>query len=150
MHYREIEDHDIPAIFAVRIQTWHTPRGAEELVQMGITPESVRAMLQAGTHRGWLAEIDGTVVGFTMGNRQNGEMWVVAVLPEWENQGIGRQLMERVESWLFSEGWSEIWLTTDPDETVRAIGFYRRLGWTDWKFERGDRYMRKSAPPRNT
>ena len=42
-----------------------------------------------------------------------------------------------------SEGWEEIWLTTDVDENLRAVGFYRHLGWEDWKFEDGDRFMRK-------
>jgi GNAT superfamily N-acetyltransferase len=51
--------------------------------------------------------------------------------------------MARVEEWLASEGCSEAWLTTDADENFRAVGFYKRLGWTDWKFEHGDRYMRK-------
>ena len=50
--------------------------------------------------------------------------------------------MALVEDWLWSEGWKEIWLTTDPDESVRAVGFYQRLGWKDWKLDR-DRYMRK-------
>ena len=114
---------------------------------MGITPESVQAMMQK-SHRGWVAEQAGRVVGFVMGNKSTGEMWVIAVLKECENQGIGRNLMARVEEWLWSEGWDEIWLTTDPDENYRAVGFYRRLGWVDWKFEGGDRFMKKSKGQR--
>ena len=33
------------------------------------------------------------------------------------------------------------WLTTDLDTSLRAYGFYRRQGWTDWKIERGLRWM---------
>ena len=87
------------------------------------------------------------VVGFAMGNRDDGEMWVIAVLKEFEDRGIGRRLLGFVEEWLFAEGWEEIWLTTDPDETFRAVGFYRRLGWRDWKLEPdGDRFMKKTNP----
>ena len=57
-------------------------------------------------------------------------------------RGIGKALLTRIEEWLWSEGWKEIWLTTDLDETDRAVGFYRHLGWKDWKIEK-DRYMKK-------
>lgn len=143
--YRELQPGDIAAIFEVRIKTWHNPHGAEELLRLGITPESVIAMLHT-SHRGWVAVDAGQVIGFVMGNQQTGEMWVIAVLPDYENRGVGRRLLTLVEDWLWSTGWRELWLTTDPDENFRAVGFYRRLGWVDWKFENGDRFMRKQSP----
>ena len=144
--YREITPDDMQSIFDVRVATWDNDRGLEELTQLGITHESVRAMLAAGSHRGWLCETDGQAVGFAMGNRQTGEMWVIAVLKANEGSGIGKKLLRLVEKWLFAEGWNEIWLTTDRDETIRAIGFYRHLGWIDWKIEpEGDRFMKKST-----
>ena len=145
MKYREIEFSDIPSIFEVRIATWHNDRAVEQMTEWGITEGSVKSMLEIGSHRGWLCEIKDRVVGFSMGNRENGEMWVVAVLKEFEAMGIGRELMSLVEGWLWSQGWSEIWLTTDPDELVRAVGFYRAIGWRDWKIE-GSRYMRRFRP----
>lgn len=145
MEYREITPDDMTAIFSVRVRTWHNPNGAEELEHMGINPTSVCEMLRS-SHKGWLAEENGEVVGFTMGNRETGEMWVIAVLQEFENRGIGRTLLQLVEDGLVSEGCHELWLTTDPDETTRAVGFYRHLGWDDWKMEDGDRYMKKTIP----
>lgn len=142
MIYRDLVPSDMEAIFNVRVKTWHNPQGAEELERMGITPTSVGERMQA-SHRGWVAEQEGRVVGFAMGKLETGEMWVIAVLPEYENQGVGRQLLTHVEEWLGLQGWKEIWLTTDPDENVRAVGFYRHLGWVDWKIENGDRFMRK-------
>lgn len=144
MTLREITESDLPALFRIRVQTWHNARGAEELTQLGITPDSVAVLLQT-THRGWIAEIDERPVGFAMGNKATGEMWVIAVLPDFEDQGIGQALLAKVEQWLFASGHQTIWLTTDPDENFRAVGFYRRLGWRDWKFADGDRFMRKSA-----
>ena len=142
MNFREIQISDIPATYEVRIATWDNDRGAEEMEAFGITLDSVKAMLECGSHRGWLCEIDNQVVGFAMGNRETGEMWVIAVLKEHEGKGIGKQLLTQVEDWLESEGWKEIWLTTDLDETIRAVGFYRHLGWEDWKIDK-DRFMRK-------
>lgn len=142
-NFREIRVGDIQAIFQVREATWHNDRGREEMQALGITPDSVRTLL-AASHRGWLCDIDSRVVGFAMGNRNTGEMWVIAVLRQYEGLGIGKRLLLLVEQWLAEEGWAEIWLTTDPDETLRAVGFYRRLGWIDWKIEPGgDRFMRK-------
>ena len=43
--------------------------------------------------------------------------------------GIGRELLTRVQAWLFSMGHRSIWLLANPDPTTRAYGFYRRLGW---------------------
>ena len=141
--FRKIVAEDMPAIFDVRVATWHNERGRDELTELGITHHSVCEMLQE-SHRGWLCEVESRVVGFAMGNKQNGEMWVIAVLQEFEGCGIGKRLLSLVEEWLFSQGWKEIWLTTDRDETMRAVGFYRHLGWSDWKIEPdGDRFMKK-------
>ena len=143
--FREIRPDDLDAIFEVRVATWHNDRGKSELTELGITHQSVQVMM-GDSHRGWLCEVDSQVVGFAMGNRSNGEMWVIAVLREYEGRGIGKRLLGLVEDWLFAEGWNEIWLTTDPDESLRAVGFYRHLGWTDWKLEpKGDRFMKKRA-----
>ncbi|MGI9457011.1 MAG: GNAT family N-acetyltransferase [Aeoliella sp.] len=139
---REIKPNDMEAIFDVRVKTWHHPYGEEEMLKMGITHESVCHMLEQ-SYRGWLAECDDQVIGFAIGNKVTGEMWVIAVLKEFENQGIGKLLMQRVEKWLISEGCAELWLTTDTNEDFRAVGFYRHLGWEDWKFEDGDRFMKK-------
>ena len=115
---------------------------------MGITPESVCEMMRI-SHRGWLAEENDRAVGFAMGNKTTGEMWVIAVLSEFENQGVGKRLLQLVEAWLIAEGCMKLWLTTDPDENMRCVGFYRHLGWKDWKFADGDRFMRKQiASPR--
>lgn len=92
--FREINGGDMQAIFDLRIATWHNDRGREELRELGITHRSVREML-AESHRGWLCEADSGVLGFAMGNRKTGEMWVIAVL---KNQG-GKALASACSSW---------------------------------------------------
>ncbi len=142
MRFREITKEDIPALFEVRTATDENRLTIEQLTRMGITPETVREKI-AGTFRGWLCEIEGRVVGFAMGNRATGEVWVIAVLPACIRMGIGTELMNRVEEWLFAEGCEAIWLTTDVDPALRAYGFYLKRGWVDDGIRDGDRYMKK-------
>ena len=49
--------------------------------------------------------------------------------------------MQCAEEWLARSGCVRAWLTTDLDPALRAYGFYRHRGWSDWKLERGLRWM---------
>ena len=147
MNYREVTPDDMPAIFDVRIRTWHNPNGKEELECMGITRRSVREMLKS-FHRGWLCETEGEIIGFAIGNKETAEMWVIAVLKEFEGKGIGGTLLTMIEDWLASEGIKESWLTTYPTEGTRAIGFYHHQGWERWKLQDGNLYMKKNIEQR--
>jgi hypothetical protein len=55
--------------------------------------------------------------------------------------------MALAEEWLAASGCRRAWLSTDLDTSLRAYGFYRKRGWTDWKIERGNRYMERRLPP---
>ena len=103
LNCREITPDDVPSLLAVRIATRENTYTMDQLRELGITAESVRALL-GKTHRGWLCEDEGRVVGFSMGNKQHGEIWVIAVLPEYEGRGIGARLLTLVEDWLSSDG----------------------------------------------
>jgi GNAT superfamily N-acetyltransferase len=81
-----------------------------------------------------------------MADRSTGELWVIAVLPEYEAQGIGGRLMGLAEEWLWQSGCARAWLTTDVDTKLRAYGFYRHRGWTDWKVDSGRRWMELFPP----
>jgi GNAT superfamily N-acetyltransferase len=139
---REIVESDIPALFVVRPQTRENAMSVEQLASIGITHDSMKAAIKA-SHRGWLFEEDGEMGGFAMGNSENAELTVMAMLPVHERKGIGGELLTRVENWLESEGCKKIWLTTDINPNLRAYGFYLRHGWDDWKIEHDLRYMAK-------
>ena len=64
----------------------------EALAEAGIKRESTSDALSVNI-AGWLCEVSGKIVGFSMGDKDTGEMLVVAVLPEYENRGIGKRLM---------------------------------------------------------
>ncbi len=141
MSIRPITVADIPALFRVRPRTRENALTLDELRSLGITPESVARWLECST-RGWLWEApNGEVAGFCMANRSQGELSVIALLPEYEGRGIGGQLMQHAEDWLAQCGCTRAWLTTDEDQGLRAYGFYRHRGWTDWKLERGLCFM---------
>ena len=127
--YRQMQIDDLAAAFAVRLSTLENAMTMERLARVyGITPQSLSEAMKSHV-KGWLCEDSGKVVGFAMGDLASGEVQVVAVRPEHEGKGIGKNLLMLVQSWLFSEGFDEIWLLADPDPGLRAHGFYRKLGW---------------------
>ena len=144
-HYREITCDDIPALFVIRTATDENNLSLERLRALGITEDSVRDRI-LGSYKGWLCEEDGRPAGFAMGDRSSGELWVIAVLPEYIRRGIGSELIRRVEDWLWQCGCRELWLTTDVDTGLRAYSFYLKHGWIDSEIRRGVRYMKKARP----
>jgi GNAT superfamily N-acetyltransferase len=144
LEFREITEADIPALFRVRVATHENRLSLEELKALGITEETVRDCLR-GSFKGWLCEVDQQVVGFAMGDRSSGELWVIAVLPEYLGQGIGSRLLREVESWLAECGCARLWLTTDIDPSLKAYSFYLQHGWVDLRIENGMRYMGKTV-----
>ena len=120
MIIREATRSDIPGLVAVR--------GAvrENILTTDIPVERIAAGLES-RGRGWVAEDEGRVVGFSMADREESMIWALFLLPEWEGRGLGRVLLERAVGWLWGEGCGRIWLTTERGS--RAEGFYAHLGW---------------------
>lgn len=121
MIIREATRNDLPGLVAVR--------GAvkENILTSDIPHERIVAGLEV-RGKGWVAEHEGQVVGFSMADREESMIWALFLLPEWERQGLGTELLERAVCWLWSEGCASISLTTEPGS--RAEGFYAHLGWT--------------------
>ncbi len=129
LRYRKMNTDDLPAVLSVRLSTIENAITMAELEEdYDITPKSLADGMRSHVG-GWLCEDSEIVVGFSMGDRLNAEVQVVAVRPEYEGIGIGKTLLTRVQDWLFSTGHEEIWLRANPDPAVRAYGFYRKLGW---------------------
>lgn len=144
--YREITAADMPALFYVRTRTRENAYSLEQLSRLGITPESVTQKLDT-SFKGWLCTVADQVIAFCMADCSSGELWVIAVLPQYEGRGIGGQLMGLAEQWLWQSGCTRAWLTTDVDTTLRAYGFYRHRGWSDWKVETDVRWMELLPTP---
>jgi GNAT superfamily N-acetyltransferase len=79
--------------------------------------------------KGWICEIDDRIVGFSIVSLKDTNIWALFVHPEFENQGIGRLLHDRMLDWYFAQTNNTVWLGTSPN--TRAEIFYRKSGWTE-------------------
>lgn len=116
---------DITTIFSIRISVKENILSLEQLTDMGITPDVILEML-ALPDCIWVADIDGITAGFAIADMEEGSLFALFVLPEYEGLGLGKQLMDHAEAALFQQH-SEIWLETDSQS--RAAVFYQRRGW---------------------
>jgi len=134
MNIREAQIEDIETLFNIRTSVIENHQSREELVALGITPETVAEMLQTYC-RAWIAEIDEQPIAFSMVNAAEKTIFAMFVLPSFEDRGAGRALMQQAEQWLWSQGVEEIWLLTGNNPNLRAYGFYLHLGWTPTDIE---------------
>lgn len=116
---------DVDAIFKIRTSVQENHLSEDQLADMGITPEAISQAISE-TPCAWVAQVCGVPVGFSMVDIEDGCVFAVFVLPEFEGYGLGRNLMHKAESFLF-QSHQKIWLETA--EASRASGFYRNLGW---------------------
>ncbi len=79
--------------------------------------------------KGWVCEINDEIVGFSIADLQENNIWALFLKPEFEKQGIGKLLHESMLNWYFDQTKNNLWLGTAPN--TRAEMFYRRAGWTE-------------------
>lgn len=79
--------------------------------------------------KGWVCEVQDQIVGFAIADLKENNIWALFVLPEFENQGIGKQLHNTMLNWYFTQTRTKVWLSTAPN--TRAEIFYRKNGWTE-------------------
>lgn len=92
--------------------------------------EVIEAIEKSG--RGWVIEDWDSVLGFAIGNAENGNIWALFVDTENESRGFGRRLHDEMTSWLWSRGLRRLWLTTEAG--TRAQRFYESAGWQNRGF----------------
>ena len=129
MHIRVATQDDIETLFDIRTSVVENYQSREEIAALGITPDTVHAMLQTDCCA-WITEVDQEAAGFAIANKTERTIFGVFVRPTFERRGIGRQLMHAAEQWLWSHNIEEIWLLTGNDPALRAYGFYLHLGWS--------------------
>ena len=127
--FRPVCEADIEELLDVRAVTRENALSRDQLARMGITAAVIAESLAAGTTRGWVCSCDARIVGFCIGASARGEVLVLALLPDYERQGIGKALLSRVVDWLVSFDPPRVWLGASPNPETRAYGFYRALGW---------------------
>ena len=128
---------------SLRARTRQNAFSEEQLLSIGVTSETWAAGIESGALPGHVCTAGGSVVGYCFGERDTGEILVVAVLPEFEGQGIGREVLRRTVDDLVEAGRTRLFLSCSPYPESRSYGFYRHLGWssTDSFDENGDEIL---------
>ena len=78
--------------------------------------------------KGWVCEIDNRIVGFSIVDLKDRNIWALFVHPDFEKKGVGNQLQRIMLNWYFDQTRDNIWLSTNPN--TRAETFYLKSGWT--------------------
>ncbi|PIF09160.1 GNAT family N-acetyltransferase [Janthinobacterium sp. 13] len=121
---------DTPAFIDLRGRTRQNAVPAERLAEVGITADTWAEMMLSGSLPGHVCHHDGQLAGYCFGERDTGEIIVLALLPEFEGLGIGKTLLELVMTELRAHGHQRLFLGCSDDPASRSYGFYRYLGWT--------------------
>lgn len=124
MIFREATVADIPQIQVVRHSVRENVLSDPSLVT---DKDCEEYLTQRG--KGWVCEIEGTVVGFSVADLEENNIWALFVHPEHEEKGIGKRLQSEMLDWYFSNTKEKVWLGTSPN--TKAEKFYRMSGWKE-------------------
>jgi len=108
--------HEADAIRSVRQRVF--------IDEQGVLPDEEWDDLDPSCHHLLAVDERGEAVGCTR-LCPGGRLGRMAVLPRWRGQGVGRALLEHVVELARRLGLSRL----EADAQVRALGFYRRLGF---------------------
>jgi ribosomal-protein-alanine N-acetyltransferase len=127
-----------------KAEIWDAPRMAEiafSAWDSGIRPlfnpqagqrEAERSRLSKAAGSSWqlaiVACMSGIVVGWCSRSAKRSYIPYLFVLPDVQSNGIGAQLLQRMESVLELSGADRVQLET-PADHVRAVRFYERQGY---------------------
>jgi GNAT superfamily N-acetyltransferase len=127
--YRAGRPEEAPEYVALRGRTRQNAFSEDRLRSVGVTAETWAEGIESGSLPGHACVVDGNVVGYCFGDRESGEIVVVAVLPEFEGLGVGREVLRRTADELVAWGHRRLYLSCSPFPESRSHGFYRHLGW---------------------
>ena len=124
MIFRQAVSGDIPQIQVVRNAVKENMLSDPALV-----PDSDCENYINQRGRGWVCEISGTIVGFSIIDLVDHNVWALFVHPDHDKKGIGKRLHDVMMDWYFSMTRNTVWLGTAPG--TRAESFYRNAGWRE-------------------
>lgn len=124
MIFREATIQDIPQIQRVRNSVKENMLSDPGLVTDKDCEEylTIRGM-------GWVCEINNIIVGFSIADLKENNIWALFIHPDHEKKGIGQMLHRFMLEWHFSQTHKTLWLSTSPG--TRAESFYRKYGWKE-------------------
>ncbi len=129
IEYRTAVPEDAAECVTLRGKTRENAVSEARLRTLGITAESWGQDIRTGALPGHICCADGKMVGYCFGSSEDGEIVVLALLPEFEGRGLGRTLLGKMMNDLAALGLTRLFLGCSPDPKSRSYGFYRHLGW---------------------
>lgn len=124
MIIRTAEIQDIPQIQRVRNSVKENT-----LSDPGLVTDSDCEEYLTRRGKGWVCELENRIVGFSIVDLKENNIWALFVDPAFERMGIGRALHRIMLDWYFHQTQETVWLGTAFN--TRAETFYRKAGWKE-------------------
>lgn len=124
MIFREAHIEDIDQIMVVRNSVKENTLSDPNLVSQA---DCVEYITRRG--KGWVCQINKEIVGFSIVDLKDYNVWALFLKPEFEKRGIGKHLHDLMLHWYFGQTKKTLWLGTSPN--TRAEYFYRKAGWKE-------------------
>lgn len=124
MIFREAQADDISQIQIVRNSVTEKTLSNPDLVS---DEDSLEIISKRG--KGWVCNVDNKVVGFSIVDLQENNIWALLLKPEHEKKGIGTKHQQLMLDWYFDQTNVNVWLGTTPE--TRTEIFYRKSGWKE-------------------
>lgn len=122
MTLREASLNDIAQIQVVRHSV-----NENTLSDPALVPDADVAHYITQKGKGWVCEMDGKIVGFSIVDLHENSIWALFVDPEYDRRGVGKRLHNLMMDWYFNQTQHKVSLGTAPN--TRAEEFYKRQGW---------------------
>ena len=141
MHYRLFESADFHDLYAIEEVCFQHPQR--------FTRRYMRQLISSRDSATWIAEQNAQLTGFAILEWSQQVTGIVAyiatieVLPEFRGQGIGAELLHRLQGSANAERAVAIWLHVDI-ENAAAIRLYERLGYSN--SGRAEHYYARHRP----
>ena len=127
MNFRQAIPEDIPQIQIVRNSVKEN-----QLSNPNLIPDELVEEFITKRGKGFVCEIDDKIVGFSIVDFVENNVWALFLLPEFEGKGIGKKLHQLMLDEYFSKTKETIWLSTEANS--RAEIFYKKQGWKNAGF----------------
>lgn len=127
MNFRQATTEDIPQIQIVRNSVKEN-----QLSNPNLIPDNLVEEFITKRGKGFVCEIDDKIVGFSIVDFVENNVWALFILPDFEGKGIGKKLHQLMLDEYFRKTKETIWLSTEAYS--RAETFYKKQGWKNTGF----------------
>ena len=127
MNFRQAIPEDIPQIQIVRNSVKEN-----QLSNPNLIPDDLVEEFITKRGKGFVCEKDDKIVGFSIVDFVENNVWALFLLPDFEGKRIGKKLHQLMLDEYFSKTKETIWLSTEANS--RAEIFYKKQGWKNAGF----------------